>query len=442
MRGAAVGAMVAVASVTGALAGSAPASAAFAPPPIRHVTLIQLENTSFDGAITNNPNHYLAKLLPSLGVLLTSSYATGHESLDNYISQVSGQSPNVETQADCQNYTDFTPQQSPLDGSGQVLGQGCVYPLQVKTIGDQLDAGGLSWRGYMEDMGNDPVRDNGTTCAHPSIGPTSTDPTQKASATDQYATRHNPFVYFHSIIDDTARCASHVVPLTRFRSDLLSVATTPNFSWITPNLCDDGHDGPCTGHDIAGKNDGGLVSIDRFLAVYVPLILASPAYQQDGMVIVNFDESTTSDTASCCGEPTGPNTISPGVGGSGGGHVATIVLSKYIKPGTQSSVAYNHYAVLRSLEDVFGITSGGSDGHGHLGYAGMSGLAAWGADVYSNPSGVGAATAPGAAPAPTVTGLANTSTTVNAAALVSVPAAGGVVGVMLVARRRRRRLRS
>jgi hypothetical protein len=434
--------MVVLVSVAGAIAGSAPASAAFAPPPIRHVTLIQLENTSFDGAITSNPNHYLAKLLPSLGVLLTSSYATGHESLDNYISQVSGESPNVETQADCQIFTDFTPQQSPLDGNGQVIGQGCVYPPQVKTIGDQLDAGGLSWRGYMEDMGNDPARDNGTNCAHPNVGPTSSDPTQKAAANDQYATRHNPFVYFHSIIDDAARCASHVVPLTRLRSDLLSAATTPSFSWITPNLCDDGHDGPCTGHDVAGKNDGGLVSIDRFLAVYVPLILASPAYQQDGMLIVNFDESGTSDTASCCGEPTGPNTISPGAGGPGGGHVATIVLSKYIKAGTQSSVAYNHYSVLRSLEDVFGVTSGGSDGHGHLGYAGMSGLAAWGADVYSNPSGVGAVTTPGVTPAPTVTGLANTSATVSAAALVSAPAACAVLGLVVAARRRRRGLRS
>src|SRR5258708_9348163 len=214
MRPAAVGTMVVLASVAGAIAGSAPASAGFAPPPIRHVTLIQLENTSFDGAITSNPNHYLGRGLRSLGALLTSSYATGHESLDNYISQVSGESPNVETQADCQNFTDFTPQQSPLDGNGQVIGQGCVYPPQVKTIGDQLEATGLSWRGYMADMGNDPARDNWTTCAHPSIGPTSSDPTQKASAIDQYATRHNPFVYFHSIIDDTARCAAHVVPLT------------------------------------------------------------------------------------------------------------------------------------------------------------------------------------------------------------------------------------
>ena len=66
-------------------------------------------------------------------------------------------------------------------------------------------AKGLSWRGYMEDMGNDPVRDNGVNCAHPV--PNSQDQTQSASATDQYASRHNPFIYFHSLLDsgDCAR---------------------------------------------------------------------------------------------------------------------------------------------------------------------------------------------------------------------------------------------
>src|SRR5438034_702371 len=83
-------------------------------------------------------------------------------------------------------------------------------PAPVKTIVDQLAAKGVTWRGYMEDMGKDPTREP-KTCAHPAVG--SPDQTQQASANDQYATRHNPFVYFHSIIDDQARCDAHVVPL-------------------------------------------------------------------------------------------------------------------------------------------------------------------------------------------------------------------------------------
>ena len=71
-----------------------------------------------------------------------------------------------------------------------------MYPATVKTVADQLEAKRLSWKGYMEDMGADPVRDGATTCAHPAIG--TPDRTQQASAADQYATRHNPFVYFHS----------------------------------------------------------------------------------------------------------------------------------------------------------------------------------------------------------------------------------------------------
>ena len=86
-----------------------------------------------------------------------------------------------------------------------MLGQGCVYPASVKTVANQLQAKGLSWKGYMEDMGNNPTRDSGTTCAHPAIG--TPDQTQQASATDQYATRHNPFVYFHSIIDNPRTAA-------------------------------------------------------------------------------------------------------------------------------------------------------------------------------------------------------------------------------------------
>jgi len=104
---------------------------------IKHIFVIDLEN---EGESTTfgplSPATYLNGTLLKQGELLQSYYATGHVSLDNYIAQISGQSPNISTQTDCTTYTDFA---SKGTGKyGQALGKGCVYPKTVKTIGDQL----------------------------------------------------------------------------------------------------------------------------------------------------------------------------------------------------------------------------------------------------------------------------------------------------------------
>lgn len=65
-----------------------------------------------------------------------------------------------------------------------------------------------------------------------------------------------------------------------------------------------------------------------------------------------------------------------------------MLISRYIHPGTVSDQPYNHYSWLRSMEDLYGVTAGGTDGHGHIGYAGMNGLRPFGPDVYNNPGGV------------------------------------------------------
>src|SRR5581483_3903901 len=113
----------------------------------------------------------------------------------------------------------------------QAVGQGCVYPANVPNVTDQLSAKGLTWKGYMEDMGNTPSRE-AATCGHPALN--SQDGTQSATAADQYATRHNPFVYFHSVIDNQALCDARVVNLNALEADLASVATTANYVFITP----------------------------------------------------------------------------------------------------------------------------------------------------------------------------------------------------------------
>src|SRR4051812_16841529 len=160
---------------------SGPAAAA-APPPVKHVIVVVMENKGYDetfGADSQAP--YIAKDLRAMGKLLTQYYATGHASLDNYITMISGQPPNADTQGDCQLFTDFLP--GVVGPDGAAIGQGCAYPAAVKTLADQLDAKGLSWKGYMEDMGNDPARDNGTTCAHPALN--TQDKTQSAAPNDQ-----------------------------------------------------------------------------------------------------------------------------------------------------------------------------------------------------------------------------------------------------------------
>jgi hypothetical protein len=348
---------------------SVPAGAAGGAPAIKHVFVVNLENKGFAstfGADSKAP--YLAKTLRSKGAMLNQYFGIGHNSLTNYIAQISGQAPTPATQADCGTYVDVVPGTAAADG--QVTGNGCVYPAGVSTLANQLSDSGLTWKGYMEDMGNNGARE-AATCAHPALG--SVDNTQAATVGDQYATRHNPFVYFHSIIDSPA-CNTNVVPMTRLANDLQSVATTPNLTYITPNLCNDGHDDPC----VDGRK-GGLVAIDAFLRNLVPQILASPAYQRDGLLVLTFDESDGGDSSACCSEQPGPNVVQAGGSGPGGGRVGAVLLSPFIRPGTVSETGYNHYSLLRSIEDIFGLS--------HLGYAARAELASFGADVYTNPSG-------------------------------------------------------
>ncbi|HKT71865.1 MAG TPA: alkaline phosphatase family protein [Steroidobacteraceae bacterium] len=398
---------------------------------VKHVFVIVLENKSFGDTFgTSTQDPYLQKTLVPMGGLLTEYYGTGHVSLDNYISMISGQAPTPDTDNDCLpgltgsvgNFNDV--KQTGTTRDGQVIASGgCIYPAHVKTLPDQLDAAGLSWRGYMEDMGNDPARESAT-CGHPPIG-AGTDNTNSAEAPsasvplgDAYATRHDPFVYFHSILD-SPRCRTHVVNLNQLTGDLASVRSTPNFVFITPNLCHDGHDGSGTGAQgttCANGEPGGLTSADAFLQTWVPKIMASRAYRDDGLIIITFDESnytlnSSTDPATgqqtvnitfpgqtCCGQQPGPNLagVRPGtvtlvntpslvenivVKGLGGDRIGALLLSPFVKPGSTSDVPYNHYSLLKSLEDIFRLD-------GHLGYAADNPRASYSLDTIGDDTNV------------------------------------------------------
>ena len=138
------------------------------PPRIRHVFVIALENESYAATFgPGSPAPYLADSLPARGALLTQYFGTGHYSLDNYISMISGQAPDSATSGDCGIYADFV--ETGFASDGQAVGAGCVYPANVRTIADQLGARGLTWRGYMEDMGSVPGRESAT-CVHVPLG--------------------------------------------------------------------------------------------------------------------------------------------------------------------------------------------------------------------------------------------------------------------------------
>jgi hypothetical protein len=295
---------------------------------------------------------------------------------------------------------------------GQVVGSGCVYPPSVRTIADQLDQAYPpdrrthvgAWRAYAEDMGNTPSRDGGdpdplggTDCAHPPLE--GVDVTNVATATDQYADRHNPFVFFRSIIDDRARCNANDVPLSpHLERDLARERTTPKFGFVIPNLCNDGHDATCVGLNADGTHEGGLVGADAWLRHWMPVIFGSPAYRAGHMlVVVTFDEANPfhpEGSTACCGERPGPSWPWPGFASiltafgvpaptqpgqyPGGGRVGAVLLNrKWIEPGTVDATPYNHYSALRSYEDLLGLRE-------HLGFAAQDGLVTFGDGVFSH----------------------------------------------------------
>jgi hypothetical protein len=328
--------------------------------PVRHVFVVNIENKGFTTAWgPGSAAPYLAKTLRGKGVLLTDYYGTAHHSLPNYVAQISGQGPNAATQGDCPTYSVFRASR-PAVAPQQVVGSGCVYPRSVRTLPGQLTAAGLSWKGYLEDMARP--------CQHATLG--ARDPWQAATSYEQYASRHNPFVYFSSITSRPAYCAAHVVRLHQLTMDLAHAATTPNLSYITPDLCSDGHDRPC-----ADGRPGGLASVNAWLKVWVPQILRSPAFRRDGMLVITADEAdgVPQDSSACCGEGAGPTPRSPGITGPGGGRVGALVISPRVTPGATSARPYNHYSLLATIEGLFGLQP--------IGYARVAHL--FGSDVFT-----------------------------------------------------------
>ncbi len=167
----------------------------------------------------------------------------------------------------------------------------------------------LSWKSYQEDI-------SGTNCP--------------LTGTGSYAPKHNPMVFFDDVTNsndpNSSNCISHIRPYTELATDL-QYNTEPNYSFITPNLCNDMHDS-CTPLNDPVKQG------DTWLAQNLPTILNSQAYKNGGIVFITWDE---------------------GVGGDG--PVGMIMLSNNAKGGGYSNtIHYTHSSTLRTLEEIFGVT--------------------------------------------------------------------------------------
>lgn len=364
-------AIAAAAALT--LAAALPAHAA-APPPIRHVFVIVLENKAFGDSFGAGQvaAPYMTQTLPSMGVLVPRYYGIGHSSADNYLAMISGQPPTPASKDDC---PDPVKQVKPdaVAPYGLAKSDGCLYPPSFRTLGDQLTDRGLLWKGYQEEIPApcSPLKNNPAKGTH-------------------YARKHNPFVFFQSLIQ-SGQCAANDVGLDRLPADLASAGATPNLVYVTPNECSDGHTNCSSSNpDISPIPSEVLIPADTyyelqqedvFLKQWVPRILASPAFKKDGLLAIVYDEAD-SDATACCGERPGPADPYPGSvagipAGPGGGQTGAVLISPFIAPGTTSTQEYNHYSLLRSVEDLFGAA--------HLGYARPAGLVPFGDDVYNGP---------------------------------------------------------
>jgi hypothetical protein len=268
----------------------------------------------------------------------------------------------MQTAAGCPEYTDIAPGTVTPATAGtteQVEGAGCVYPAPTLTLPGQLKAAGGTWKAYVED-GEQPA-----VC-----GP-----------------GRNPLAYFHSLLDD-GECAEAAVGLGQLAPDLKSAQDTPSLSYIVPNACHDGSELPC-----APGVPAGLSGAESFLKTVVPEIEASPAYAVGGMIAITFAQAPqtgpAADPSACCGTPEYPNlatqagtappatTNGPIKPTGGGGRVGLLLISPYVLPGSvNESGYYNHFSLLRSVEELFGQAP--------LGYAAEPSVIGFDESVYNN----------------------------------------------------------
>jgi phosphatidylinositol-3-phosphatase len=357
-------------------------------PTVQHVFLVVLSDEGESEAFgASAGNTYLAKTLRPEGELIEGYYAVSRGELANGIALISGQGPTPQTEEDCPLFADLTP--GGAGKLGQTLGSGCVYPTSTETLASQLTNVGKTWKAYVEGL-DEGSASGPQACQHPAPG--AADPDQAPQGGSGYVTWRDPFVYFHSLID-TKACPEDVVGVKQLASDLRSARDTPSLAYIAPGRCHDGSPQPC-----APGQPAGIGAADSFLRNTVGEIERSAAYKEGGLIAITFDQAPQSgaqaDSSGCCTTQAFPNlpstgtpSGSPASGSSGsesstadatqpgGGKVGLLLISKYVKPNSFNATGeYNHFSLLRSIENLFGLQP--------LGYGAEPGLLAFDSSVF------------------------------------------------------------
>ncbi|HEY2753822.1 alkaline phosphatase family protein, partial [Phenylobacterium sp.] len=213
------------------------------------------------------------------------------------------------------------------------------HTLTAPNLMDQLGAAGLSWKGYYESL---PAPGSLAVIAG---DPKLNDGTRKTAL---YAAKHSGLVNFRSVQQD-ARRAEHIVGFDQLDADM-AADRLPNFALIVPNQCNDMHglSGQGVAPDCSGRDPAALIGRgDKAAGALVARLQATSAWRSPGnmAIVITFDEGAEGGPEGCCGSP--PN--------AGGGHIPTIVITNHGPRGLKDATPYNHYSLLRTIEDAFGI---------------------------------------------------------------------------------------
>ena len=315
-----------------------------------HVIVIVEENEGY-GAIINNPSAPTISALARDYGNATAFYAETHPSEPNYVAMIGGDTYGI--QDDDAYYckpasTDGDPHCPHAGKPGYV-----DHSIAGPSLPSQLEAAGLAWRGYFGAF--DP--------AHPMAVFNAAGGGKPAGL---YASKHNPFLNFVQLRNERS-FAKHLASLDRFKDDLAG-ASLPNFSFVIPDQCDDMHGidaGPNVPQDCESANRQARIARgDAFVKQLMNEIQSSPTWKSatnNVAVVITFDENDDEARASgaqgCCGSDPAKKA------NGGGGLIPTIVITNHGPRGVIDATPYNHYSLLRTIEDAFGI-------HQYLGAAG------------------------------------------------------------------------
>lgn len=297
-------------------------------PRYNHIIEIMMENTSFSTIIGNTSAPNINGLASTYG-LATDYFGVTHPSEPNYVANVGGSFFGI--QDDNQFYC--TPALASTDPT--CAGTTVNHTVSAPNLATQLVAAGKTWKGYFQNL--PPIPSSGVVMTGPSAnGPYAFKWPSNSDAL--YASKHNPFVNFTGTQGDLA----NMVPDTQLGTDL-ATGRLPNFSFVVPDQCHDMHGiGACSGENEL------IATGDQYVGQLVDMIRHSDVWQHGrNAIVITWDEDDFSDQGQqgtgCCGSNVG------------GGHVVTIVITNFSHQHVVDNTPSNHYSLLLSLEQAFGL---------------------------------------------------------------------------------------